>query len=97
MKYFRKIFDKKYNICHTNIMKTAISIPNALFQIAEKTAKKLEISRSELYCNALKEYLRNKKEDDILNTLNEIYSNENSTLDEEYMYAQISSLPEEDW
>jgi len=78
-------------------MKTAISIPDVIFHIAEKTAKKLKISRSELYCNALKEYLRDKKEDDMLNTLNEIYSSENSTLDIEYVHAQISSLPEEDW
>ena len=34
-------------------MKTAISIPDALFQAAEDAAKRLAISRSELYVRAV--------------------------------------------
>lgn len=38
-------------------MKTAISLPDELFEEAELLARRLEISRSELYATALREYL----------------------------------------
>jgi metal-responsive CopG/Arc/MetJ family transcriptional regulator len=40
-------------------MKTAISLPDVLFRRAERTAKRLGISRSELYARALGEFLAN--------------------------------------
>lgn len=42
---------------YTNGMKTAISVPNRVFQHGERLAKRLELSRSELYSRALAEYL----------------------------------------
>lgn len=39
-------------------MKTAISIPDALFDRADEFARKFGKSRSELYRDALSEYLR---------------------------------------
>lgn len=38
-------------------MKTAISVPDDVFDRAERTAKRLQLSRSELYSRALAEYL----------------------------------------
>jgi metal-responsive CopG/Arc/MetJ family transcriptional regulator len=38
-------------------MKTAISLPDAIFARAEKLARRLKKSRSELYKQALAEYL----------------------------------------
>jgi metal-responsive CopG/Arc/MetJ family transcriptional regulator len=38
-------------------MKTAISLPDEVFEKAEATAKRLKISRSELYSRALQEFL----------------------------------------
>jgi predicted transcriptional regulator len=38
-------------------MKTAVSIPDEVFQQAERVAKRLKKSRSELYAEALAEYL----------------------------------------
>ena len=38
-------------------MKTAVSVPNEVFERAERLAKRLEVSRSELYSRALREYL----------------------------------------
>jgi hypothetical protein len=40
-------------------MKTAVSVPDTLFRRAERTAKRLGISRSELYARALGEFLAN--------------------------------------
>jgi predicted transcriptional regulator len=38
-------------------MKTAISVPDDVFDKAEAVAKRLKISRSELYCRAVREFL----------------------------------------
>ncbi|MFM5891936.1 MAG: ribbon-helix-helix domain-containing protein, partial [Dolichospermum sp.] len=39
-------------------MKTAISLPDPVFEEAESLARQLGVSRSELYTKALKAYLR---------------------------------------
>jgi len=39
------------------VMKTAISIPNPIFNSAERAAKEPGISRSKLYTKAIKEFL----------------------------------------
>jgi predicted transcriptional regulator len=38
-------------------MKTAVSVPNEVFARAERLAKRLKVSRSELYSRALIEYV----------------------------------------
>ena len=38
-------------------MKTAISVPDPLFRQAEREAKRLGVSRSELFTRALRDYL----------------------------------------
>ena len=38
-------------------MKTAISVPDEVFSSAERLAKRLKVSRSELYSRALAEFL----------------------------------------
>lgn len=38
-------------------MKTAVSVPDEVFEQAERAAKQLKLSRSELYSRALSEYL----------------------------------------
>ena len=54
-------------------MKTAISIPDPVFQSAERLADKLGISRSELYCRAVKDLLERHEQVGITARLNEIY------------------------
>ncbi len=55
-------------------MKTAISIPDQLFNDAEITAKQLGLARSQLYVKAIKEYIDNHNKDKIREKLNSIYS-----------------------
>ena len=42
-------------------MKTAISIPDAIFQEAERVAKRRGMSRSELYAKAVDEYVKSER------------------------------------
>lgn len=78
-------------------MKTAISIPNDVFDAAEKTAKRLGVSRSELYSNAIRDYIDSHISEHITESLNEIYSIENSSLDPKIQKMMLSSLEREDW
>ncbi len=78
-------------------MKTAISLPDPVFEEAEALAQQLGMSRSELYAEALKAYLRRHNREQILAKLNEVYANESSELDPVMAKMQFISLPHEDW
>ena len=78
-------------------MKTAISLPDALFEDGEKLAKKLGISRSELYTRALKKYLTTENKKYITDTLNQVYSHEDSSLDPVIAQLQSTSIIHEKW
>ncbi|HEY3770070.1 MAG TPA: hypothetical protein VGN44_15460 [Candidatus Angelobacter sp.] len=73
-------------------MKTAISLPDQLFRLAETAARKLRMSRSELYATALKEFLERRQTSKITEKLNAIYSEEPAQLDPAFASTQIKSL-----
>lgn len=62
-------------------MKTAISIDAPLLEEADRTAQKLGVSRSRLMSLALTDYLRKRRNEDILEQLNQVYGD--STRDPE--------------
>ena len=80
-------------------MKTAVSIPDPVFQSAEKLAARLGVSRSELYAKALAALVDKHREDVVTSELNEIYGAEGepSSLDQEVARLQSRSLPQEKW
>ena len=78
-------------------MKTAISIPDPLFEAAEQTAKKLGISRSQLYARAVAVFLERRQAQEITKALDELYSREPSHLDSELARIQSASLDKENW
>lgn len=78
-------------------MKTAISIPNDIFERAESLARKMEVSRSELYTEAIRIYLKENHIEDVTAKLDEVYKDTNSSLDKELLNAQTTSLPKEEW
>jgi len=57
-------------------MKTAISIPDDLFEEVTKLATENKTSRSRILCIAVKEYLEKVKSQKLLETLNKVYSEE---------------------
>jgi metal-responsive CopG/Arc/MetJ family transcriptional regulator len=78
-------------------MKTAISIPDDIFASGEELAKKLQISRSELYTKAIAAYLKNSRSSQITDKLNQVYQNVDSKLSLDITQMQFSSLEEEQW
>ena len=53
-------------------MKTAISIPDEVFQKAERLAQRLKKSRSQLYSHALREYVSRHSGDDVTEALDKL-------------------------
>jgi hypothetical protein len=59
---------------YTAGMKTAISIPDDVFADAERLARRLKTSRSELYSRALREYVARHGSDHVTETLDRLYA-----------------------
>jgi predicted transcriptional regulator len=53
-------------------MKTAISLPDSIFRDAERLAKRLKKSRSELYKEAVAEYVARHEPEAVTEALNEL-------------------------
>ena len=69
----KKILDTELYPGYTDIVKTAISLPDALYADAEEIAKSMGIPRSRLYARALEEFLNHHKKERITEKLNEVY------------------------
>jgi hypothetical protein len=87
----------RYNFRYTVAMKTAVSLPDDLFRKADATARRLKISRSQLYATAISEYLEKHDPAAITSRLNDIYSQHTARLDPALNNAQIDSLDKETW
>ncbi len=79
------------------LMKTAISIPDEVFEAAERAAKKLGVSRSEFYANAVRDFVERYGRDGITEALNEIYSSIESDPVNPLGVMQWRSIPKEEW
>jgi metal-responsive CopG/Arc/MetJ family transcriptional regulator len=64
-------------------MKTAISIPDRVFQKAEKLAKRMKKSRSQLYTEAVEEYTARHDDDEITESWNKVADMEETEEDRE--------------
>jgi len=80
-------------------MKTAISIPDPLFDDAERLAKRLGVSRSELFQRAVSQYLREHRENDVTRLLNKVYGPgaEKAQVDTLLDQMQTASIEPEEW
>lgn len=57
---------------YTRVMKTAVSIPDELFAEADSVARRLGVSRSQLYARALEMFLAAQQSDPVTEKLNEL-------------------------
>jgi metal-responsive CopG/Arc/MetJ family transcriptional regulator len=78
-------------------MKVAISLPDPLFKAADALAHKLKKSRSELYADAIAEYVGSRGARAVTAKLNEVYSGQPSNVETALAYAQFASLARETW
>lgn len=78
-------------------MKTAVSIPDILFQEADELARRKGISRSQLYATAVKSYLEAQRSEGITEALNRIYADEPSELDPFMARAAHLTFKRNEW
>ena len=78
-------------------MKTAVSMPDSIFKAAEELAKRLGISRSALFTQAVADFIKKHKNERVTAALDEIYGEESSRLDRVLQEMQSVSFPDEEW
>lgn len=78
-------------------MKTAISLPDALFAEAERFAQEKGMSRSELYAQAVQLYLDTHRYEGVTEALNKLFAEEQEPLHPALMAAQVRAIGREEW
>ena len=79
------------------LMKTAISIPDEIFDAAEEVARRLNLSRSQLYARAVADFVERQRRDGVTARLDTVYAVNDEGLDPALEQLQLESLPREDW
>ena len=78
-------------------MKTAISLPDDLFVLADEFAKNAGMSRSELYVIALREFIMSRQRDDLTERINAVCTNLDTALPEDIARITLQKLLEAEW
>ena len=78
-------------------MKVAISLPDPVFEAAELLAQELSISRSQLYAQALAEYLQARSGSAVTAKLNQVHAGDGAHVEPAFMAAQLQVLSHEAW
>lgn len=78
-------------------MKVVISVPDSLFEAAEKLAQIQSIARSKLYAEALSFYVRSRSDDEMTAQLNKVYGLSDSGLEAGFVAAQSEAIGNESW
>jgi len=77
-------------------MKTAISVSDDIFQLTEKLAKRLKVSRSKVFAMGVKK-LAEEYDDQVTAKLNDFYEKEKAEIDPVIMKMAALSLPKDEW
>jgi metal-responsive CopG/Arc/MetJ family transcriptional regulator len=77
-------------------MKVAVSVPDPLFEAAERISQKLHMPRSQLYAKALEAFVKSHRAPGIRESLEAVYGTEASELDPLLEDLQAEAL-REDW
>jgi metal-responsive CopG/Arc/MetJ family transcriptional regulator len=78
-------------------MKTAVSIPDRVFEEAELLAAELRISRSDLYSRALQEYVARPAPDRLTESMDRVIEEAGSGTDEFSRRAARRALEKVEW
>ena len=81
---------------YSPVVKTAVSIPDPIFEAADRLARRRRISRSELYAEALAKLLDSDESMEITERLDDVYGERPSELDAGLAALQALAI-DEDW
>ena len=79
-------------------MKTAVSVPDELFQAAERHARRSSKSRSRLYTDAIAEYLAKHAPDEVTEAMNRVVDPLGDTARDDFVSrAAQQALERSEW
>jgi metal-responsive CopG/Arc/MetJ family transcriptional regulator len=78
-------------------MKTAISIPNELFDVAERLARRTRKSRSRLFSDALREYVARRSPDKVTEAMDQALAEIGESNESFVEAASRRRLERSDW
>ena len=74
-----------------------MSVPDDLFLKAERAARRLRMSRSQLFATAISEFLERQQTNAVTERLNEVYSRRPAKLNPALQRAQLKSIDKDSW
>lgn len=81
---------------YSALVKTAVSIPDPIFEAADRLARRRRISRSELYAEALAQLIDDDEASSVTERLDHVYAERPSELDAGLAALQALAI-DEDW
>jgi hypothetical protein len=78
-------------------MKTAISVPDDVFELSEKLAKKLKVSRSQIFAMGVKKLAEEYNEEELIANINKVCEKVDTSVDPVLFKMAMMSLPREEW
>jgi hypothetical protein len=85
------------NLGYTQSMKTAVSIPDGVFEEAERLATELKSSRSQIYSRALQEFVARHAPDRVTEAMNRVVDEVGSESDAFSRQASRRVLERVEW
>lgn len=82
---------------YTFSMKTAVSIPDDVFEDAERLAGRLKTSRSQLYARALSEFVARHDDDHLTASMNRVVDEVGTQVDDFTHEAARQALGQVEW
>lgn len=82
---------------YTFNMKTAISVPDDVFELSEKLAKQLKVSRSKIFAMGVKKLAEEHDEEALIANINEVCEKVDTSVDPVLFKMATMSLPKEEW
>lgn len=78
-------------------MKTAVSIPDDVFEQAERLARRARRSRSQVYSEALREYVARHSPDEVTEALDRVFAEVDQGKDDFMSAAAMRVLERTEW
>lgn len=78
-------------------MKTAVSVPDDVFEGAERLARREGRSRSEVYSAALREYVARREPDDVVDALDRVVAEVGEGIDPFVTASSRRTLENSEW
>lgn len=78
-------------------MKTAISVSDDVFQLTEKLAKKLKVSRSRVFAMGIEKLAKEYDDEEIIASINKVCEKVDTSADPVLFKMAMLSLPRDEW